>query len=238
MSARGGHREIWVTAEDGSDPRMLTSMGGVGLSQPRWSPDGSSIIFEREGTIYAIGSGTGIPKPVVVDPAIKAFSPSYSHDGRWIYFASERTGRFEVWRIPPSGSSATLVTKNGGKSPVESPDGQFLFYVKTEGQEASLWCMPPEGGAERRVIDSAMREPGFAVTAGGLCCIRYVDHPDRPAGIDFMNLRSSALKRVLTINMPQRFTGNGFSISPDGRWFLYVLYDFEDDIMQEFENFR
>jgi hypothetical protein len=67
-------------------------------------------------------------------------------------------------------------------------------------------------------------------------CIRY-DHPDRPAGIDFVDLGKGAIHRVLTLEMPQRFTGSGLSVSPDGRWFLCVLYDFEDDIMQ-YENFR
>jgi hypothetical protein len=42
---------------------------------------------------------------------------------------------------------------------------------------------------------------------------------------------------VLTIKSPQRFSSNGLTVSPEGKWFLYSVFDFEDDLMQ-FENFR
>ena len=66
--------------------------------------------------------------------------------------------------------------------------------------------------------------------------IRY-DHLDHPIGIDFLDLRNGATRRVLTVNMPQRFSAPGLAVSPDGKWLLYGLFDFEDDIML-FEDFR
>jgi len=38
-------------------------------------------------------------------------------------------------------------------------------------------------------------------------------------------------------NKPQRFSAPGLAVSPDGKWLLYALFDFEDDIML-FEDFR
>ncbi len=47
---RSGQAEIWVAREDGSETRMLTTLGEVDALG--WSPDGKSIIFARKGDIY------------------------------------------------------------------------------------------------------------------------------------------------------------------------------------------
>ena len=239
FSARSGQGELWVADGNGSDLQMLTSMGKV--EPPRWSPDGKSIVFAREGKIYRVDSAGGIPKEVVLAPSVKATEPSYSHDGRWIYFASDSTGRSEVWRVSTVTGEAVQVTKNGGALPAESPDGRFLFYLKTEEvergshfQSSTLYRQPSGGGPEQRVLTSLL--PQFVFAAGGLYFIRY-DHPDHPIGIDFLDLRNGATRRVLTVNMPQRFSAPGLAVSPDGKWLLYALFDYEDDIML-FEDFR
>ena len=77
FSARSGQGELWVADGNGSDLQMLTSMGKV--EPPRWSPDGKSIVFAREGKIYRVDSAGGIPKEVVLAPGVKAKEPSYSH---------------------------------------------------------------------------------------------------------------------------------------------------------------
>ena len=56
--------------------------------------------------------------------------PSWSNDGRWIYFASKRTGRWEVWKAPADGGQAVQVTKHGGFAAFESRDGQSVYYAK------------------------------------------------------------------------------------------------------------
>jgi len=236
-SARSGQYENWVVAQDGSDPRMLTSLGDVG--SPKWSPDSNSIVFSRQGKIYTVDSRGGTPRTVVPEPALAASFPSYSHDGRWIYFAAAHSGRSEVWRVPAAGGPAAQITNNGGTEPVESRDGGTLFYAKPGPGASSLWCVDTRGGQERRLAASpgTFRDrPQFAVARGGVYCIRY-DRMDAPIGIDFIDLRTGTVRRVLTTNMPQRQSTPGLSVSLDGRWFLYALYDFEDDLMQ-FENFR
>jgi len=239
-SARSGQGELWVADGNGSDLQMLTSMGKV--EPPRWSPDGKSIVFAREGKIYRVDSAGGIPKEVVLGPGVKAKEPSYSHDGTWIYFASDSTGRSEIWRVSTVTGEAVQVTKNGGALPAESPDGRFLFYLKTEGvepasrsQPTALYRQASGGGPEQRVLTSSLPLQ-FVFAAGGLYFIRY-DHPDHPIGIDFLDLRNGTTRRVLTVNMAQRFSADGLAVSPDGKWLLYALFDFEDDIML-FEDFR
>jgi Tol biopolymer transport system component len=63
-------------------------------------------------------SGSGL-RQVIRDPAAD-IGPSFSRDGRFIYFTSNRTGRNEVWRTPASGGPEELITsdrRGGGWEP-------------------------------------------------------------------------------------------------------------------------
>src|SRR5215472_8312356 len=121
--------------------------------------------------IHTVDSAGGIPKEVVLAPGVKATEPSYSHDGAWIYFASDSTGRSEVWRVSTVTGAAAQVTKNGGALPAESPDGRFLFYLKTEGvdagapvQPSALYRQPSGGGPEERVLKSSIGAPAVCLS--------------------------------------------------------------------------
>ena len=61
--------------------------------------------------------------------------PSWSRDGRWIYFASERSGGWEIWKMPSAGGPAVQVTNQGGYAAFESLDGKFLSYEWNAAQE-------------------------------------------------------------------------------------------------------
>jgi eukaryotic-like serine/threonine-protein kinase len=234
-SNRSGRDEIWVAAEDGSDLRMLTSIGSV--ESPKWSPDGNSIVFARSGKIHTVDSRGGTAKEVALEQPMKASSPSYSHDGQWLYFVSNISGRSEVWRIPTGGGVANRITSTGGNQPLESLDGETLWFVKADASGSSLWRADTRGGSEQQVVLSASARPlRFTVAERGVYFIRY-ELPDDPVGIDFLDFRTGSVKRVLTTNLAQRQSYVGLSFSPDGKWFLCAGRDFEDDLMQ-FENFR
>jgi Tol biopolymer transport system component len=103
QSERSGPLGIWVSDADGSNAVELFSRSGKVCGNPRWSPDGQRIAFDfnPEGNfdIYVIRASGGKPIPLTTDPAHDD-TPSWSRDGNWIYFASNRTGRWEAWKVP------------------------------------------------------------------------------------------------------------------------------------------
>jgi Tol biopolymer transport system component len=79
--------------------------------------------------------------------------PSWSHDCRWIYFASDRSGQYEVWKMPRDGGEAIQVTRTGGFVTFESPDGKYLYYTKFNPHSSvPLFRMPAGGGEEVQVV--------------------------------------------------------------------------------------
>jgi Tol biopolymer transport system component len=52
-----------------------------------------------------------------------------SPDGKWMAYASNETGRYEVWIEPfPRTGARYQVTRNGGSHPMWLPDGRSLSF--------------------------------------------------------------------------------------------------------------
>ena len=148
MSNRTGPWQIWVSDADGSNPRQVSFTDSAGT--PRWSPDGRNIAFDGPGEggscIYVVradGSGRTIS-------VAEGLVPSYSRDGKWIYFASDRNDDFQVWKVPSSGGRPIQVTHQGGFAALEGLDG-YLYYAKSRYPTPEVWRIPLAGGDEELV---------------------------------------------------------------------------------------
>jgi Tol biopolymer transport system component len=153
-SALGGAANIWSGDADGRNPLQLTSFGGEVVGSAHWSPDGKWIAFDRRpkdhAQIYMIDS-EGRNMRAITEGDYENNVPTWSRDGKSIYFSSNRTGRMELWKQDLGSGVAAQVTQHGGFSAVESYDGKYLYYVKFFSP--GIWRMPLSGGDEERITD-------------------------------------------------------------------------------------
>ncbi len=95
QSDRSGSWEIWTCDRDGSNAMQLTHFGGSLTGTPRWSPDGKQIVFDSRAhgvsQVYVVSADGGTPRQLSNDAA-GGEVPSFSRDGRWIYYSSNRQG--------------------------------------------------------------------------------------------------------------------------------------------------
>jgi serine/threonine protein kinase/WD40 repeat protein len=77
---------------------------------------------------------------------------SFSPDGRFIAYASNRAGNFDIWVQPVAGGDAVQITKSlaDETQPDWSPDGSLVAY-RSERDGGGLFTVPPLGGPEIRV---------------------------------------------------------------------------------------
>src|SRR5208337_1068466 len=72
-------------------------------------------------------------------------SMRWSSDGEQIYFDTNITGRFNIWRVPSPGGWPVQVTVSDERTILEdpSPDGRFLLYSQDEGgnEKPNLFLM-------------------------------------------------------------------------------------------------
>jgi Tol biopolymer transport system component/serine/threonine protein kinase len=102
---RLGESNIWIVNISTGEKRQLTDTKTGDAAQPAWSPTGARIAYwgKHKGgqrdlwTIPARGAGNPVQ---VTDDAAFDWNPVWSPDGKFLYFASDRGGSMNLWRIP------------------------------------------------------------------------------------------------------------------------------------------
>jgi serine/threonine protein kinase len=238
-SSRSGGIEIWMANADGSQPLRLTGLEITG--SPRWSPDGSQIAFdaiaEGNADVYVVDVAGGPPRRVTTDPH-EDIVPGWSHDGRWLYFTSNRGGDRQIWKMPAgqpgADAEAVQVTRQGGFYAVESPDAQFVYYAKERALETSIWRVPIDGGEEAPLLETTLAGWGNMVaTPKGLYFAARSEETSPEAKWVLMHLPPDEKTPRELVELPRfpTFGGPGLSVSPDGRWILAGQVDIESDLM-------
>ena len=244
VSARSGDSEIWIAGRDGSRLQQITSLGAPQLVVGGWSPDGARIVFDAaiagNSDVYLVGSEGGHLRRLTSELSTDGV-PSWSGDGRWIYFASTRAGVIpDIWRVSPGGGEAIRLTHNGGFEPRESPDGRYLLYLDRYpgglaiGGTARLMRLPLAGGQEEVMIEG-VRPFLWSVTENGIVFVTREPNFDAVDMYRFTDQRVARLGR-LGFRIPGTFTH--MTVSRDGRWALATeMVRFDSDLML-LDNFR
>ncbi|MGH7694671.1 MAG: hypothetical protein ACRENH_06805, partial [Gemmatimonadaceae bacterium] len=248
-SDRSGNWEIWVSSPAGENAVALTSMGAVAAGYPHWSPNGEEIVFhsnlEGQWDLYVVPSSGGKPRRLTVHPAADDF-PSFSRDGKWIYFSSNRGAQDQmIWKVPVGGGDAVQVTTSAAYAPQESPDGKFLYYVETVDRPSALWRRPVTGGGgkDEKVLDGVYLANFVVLTRGiyflerpsGAAGIHYVDLPSGETHLryfDFATRKSTIVARNIgKVDLP-------ITASADGRTILYPRVTSSVNDLMLVANFR
>lgn len=119
--------------DSGARERELTT--GPDVDTPLdWSPDGATIVCQRSGAtgvdLSLMTVATGRTESLTLNTSFSESRARLSPDGRWIAYASDETGRNEVFVAEcPSGRGKRAVSTGGGDFPQWRADGRELFYV-------------------------------------------------------------------------------------------------------------
>jgi Tol biopolymer transport system component len=115
---------------------------------PRWAPDGLHVAYSawRRGgwrDIRLVDVRDLSIVEVTHDRAVDG-GPSFSADGRWLFFHSDRTGVSNVYAYEVATGRLRQVTNSieGAYQPEASPDGKSLAYVGYTHEGFDLFVMP------------------------------------------------------------------------------------------------
>jgi Tol biopolymer transport system component len=134
--------DIYSVRVDGSDLRRHTDCGSE-CSYPSVSPDGTRLLYRRvfwqpgdgapvRNSEVAVANLDGSDERNLLDSPAYDVYPTWSHDGRWIYYASDRDnprGRIHAWRVPAEGGEAQRLSDGewSHRQPVPHPDGESVY---------------------------------------------------------------------------------------------------------------
>ncbi|HKD04460.1 MAG TPA: hypothetical protein VKB79_01045 [Bryobacteraceae bacterium] len=163
--------------------------------------------------ILTVAARGGIPRQLTSDQ-IASYRPSWSRDGKWIWFARPNG----IWKAPSAGGRAIRIVADEDKAydPVESDDAKTLWF----GHLGSIWKAALDGSDPTLVIDHV--EPfgagaSFVVKREG---VWYFGSD--PPSIRFFSFATKKSQLVLKLHRPIH---RGMTVSPDRHWLLYCQYD-------------
>ena len=161
---------------DGSDRRLLVDGGPTELpSGPRWSPDGSRIVYWRAklgpGGVLAAGAiwtmaADGSGDAVVAGTGAAAGQPDSSPDGSTIVYGDG----VNIASIPVAGGTPTPITaisasaQQANTVPRWTPDGRVIFLHTPTNGPGRVMLIAATGGPEQALFRSGART--------------FPDHPD------------------------------------------------------------
>ncbi|HKR57206.1 MAG TPA: protein kinase [Gemmatimonadales bacterium] len=161
-----GHDGVWT-----ADGRWVVYQHNAGLWRRRSDGSGSpdsvytgpdavqALEYERDGSVLGVALGKNgafnvsraSPPGTKFEPLLSSLftqeAATLSRDGRVLAYASDETGREEVYvRAFPSGAKV-MVSSLGGREPRWAPDGRTLYYVGQVDGNPTLIAAAIEPGA-------------------------------------------------------------------------------------------
>jgi hypothetical protein len=131
---RNGQFELWWQPLAGRPSRALPDVTNVAQGLP--IAGGAAIVYRTDSESedgmaiwYKPLTGDTASHRVYARRGATQSAPALSPDHQWVAFASNQTGRFEVYATAIAGSGqACPISENGGSEPAWSPDGRKLYY--------------------------------------------------------------------------------------------------------------
>ena len=245
-SDRSGSNEVWVSDAEGRTSTQLTHFRGPATGTARWSPDSNWLAFDTRASgnpdVFIMKSDGGALKRLTTSDA-EDVVPSWSHDGKWVYFASNRTGDLQIWKVLANIGETLVnppvqVTHRGGFNAWESSDAKYLYFNRSRGQPA-LWRMSLITGGEEPVLDSLQDWGWWTLAPQGL----FFFHPaetgnKRQARLMLSDLTGQNIRELLEIPKPVTYENAALAASPDGRYLAYTQMDQDGSDIMLIENFR
>ncbi|MBW2733988.1 MAG: S9 family peptidase [Deltaproteobacteria bacterium] len=200
-------------------------------SDPRFSPDGKTLVFvltrydlaagSDNSDIYAMDADGKNLRRMTRDPASDT-SPRWAPDSQSFIFISTRKDGAQLWRMPVAGGEAEQLTRiaTGVSSPVLAPGGKRVAFVSR---------VFPEYGADdvknKAALDAQEKNPIKAHIADDLLHRHWTHYRGgRRSHVLLFDLRTRELIDLTPgdFDSPAFSEQPGFAFSPDGKELCFV----------------
>ena len=165
---RGGTNSTlwWQPADGRAGAQQLAESPGNDIWEGELAPNGKSVVY-RTGSVpsdIVYRNLTGdTTEHGIATTRFAEYAPRLSPDGHWVAYASEESGRSQVYvRAFPGPGAQVPVSVNGGTKPVWAPDGRRIFFINdSQLIEASVVTSPTFSVTSQRTLFEGRYQTGF-----------------------------------------------------------------------------
>jgi len=132
-----------------------------GPSAVTWAPDGRSLIYSMQGSLWRQTVGDTVAEQLTTGPGYD-YQPDWSPDGRRVVYVSYRNDALELWLLDVATLKSEPLVANGAVNlePRWAPDGSRIAFVSSAYQgRFHIWTLEVPRSGERGTRPSA---PGSA----------------------------------------------------------------------------
>jgi Tol biopolymer transport system component len=158
---------LWTMRADGTQQQPLTTPpAGSWDVEPRFSPDGTTIAFQRFYAIWLVNADGTNPRELPASQNPNPFAlhtmPSWNPNGTEIAFCRQQGGTSGIVAADVNGAASqfTVLTYNPDVDgldawPAWSPDGTKVAFSRNDGDTIKIWTVDASGDVASEVALSA-----------------------------------------------------------------------------------
>lgn len=167
--------ELVLINESGKKIAPLYARPGAYCEAPVWSPDGTTIAavvkIGANADIVTLSPDSPAPVPLFGSDAAEDTDPAFSPDGRYLLFASDRCGIWNLFAYDLEKKELRQLTsvRYGAFEPRVSPDGTTLSFTRLNRGVKELCTLPfsPETGSAPASPTAPKRASPWPAWKGG-----------------------------------------------------------------------
>jgi Tol biopolymer transport system component len=157
LNESGYQGDIYLIRPDGTSLTRLTSTDDISRDGNLvWSPDGTQIAYsaDRDGNIEiyllnvenAIQGNAASQQLTNTSTSVRNLVTSWSPDGAWLAFSSDRDGNTEIYLMDPDGGNVVRLTNHpfSDFEPDFSPDGSQIAFSSNRDGDIEIYVLNVE----------------------------------------------------------------------------------------------
>ncbi len=220
VGEKDGRKELLIMDWDGHRIRRPGVTGGV-LLQPRWSPDGTRLLYSVERNqnwdIYMLDMKTMTERNVVMLPGLN-MAGNFFPDNRKFVFSSSKDRRPNIYVGDTTEMKGWEIISSPwiDVSPAVSPDGQQILFVSNRPGSPQIYISDKNGHGIRRLTfeGSYNTSPAWSPNGDRIAFVRMINGKGQ---IFTMKPDGSGIRQLT-----DRGSNEDPSFSPDGRFIAFT----------------
>jgi len=202
--------------------------------------DGKMLAISSFGDkIKENGKSVGYVMPITggEPKRVTTVSPSYIHswspDGRWLIFTSQRNNNFDIYKVSPQGGKEIRLTTDTAYDDGSeyTPDGKYIYFNSVRSGHMQIWRMKADGSEQTQVTHSDLNDwfPHISPDGKWIVYISFLQSEVKPDDHPFYRhvylqvmLVNGGFSKIIAYVYGGQGTINTPSWSPDSKHIAFV----------------